>query len=259
MNHKHKLNYISSGEVRPTIGISCSVDSGEKTFRFASRSICYVDEDYAKVLAKAGAVPILIPYLSDKATVINIFNKIHGLILTGGGVEFGPKDLKSMPLTLKEQNHRRYDFDSFLLKEALSRNMPIIGICRGCQMLNDITGGELRTLFANEIETHMPTKNSDDDFKICHRVFIEDDTKLKKLIGEDYIGTNSHHLQAVKFTGPNFKISSYAQDKVPEAIESTKHPFALGLQFHPEKASEMPFSIKIWQSMVAAALEFSKK
>jgi putative glutamine amidotransferase len=129
---------------------------------------------------------------------------------------------------LREQNPDRYDFESEIIKYALKMGTPLLGICRGYQMINELMGGSLDNLPG---KAHLKREAG---AQPSHRIFIECETILYQAIQSEKAEVNSIHTQAIDQVGKGRKVTSYSKDKVIESMEGTTSQLILGLQFHPE-------------------------
>lgn len=190
--------------------------------------------DYAGAISKMGAVPFMIPY--DANAIDDVLDVADGILIPGGDVDVHPskynEEVKSNTLNL---NSERTDYDFKLLDKVFERNMPLLGICYGMQLLNVYLGGSL----IQHIHDHDPNliQHMRDDLKDkpAHGLEIEPGSKLADIAnGKLSWEVNSTHHQAAKEVGPDVRISARASDGVIEAIESPKYNFALGVEWHPE-------------------------
>ena len=215
-------------------------------FQKENQNYYSIYETYSKAIELAGGIPVFIPSLSD----ISSLKRFDGFLISGGGqgVKYQEKDGK-LP-SLREQNPERYDFETKIIKYALENNKPLIGICRGCQMLNETQGGTI--LDIKQIPDSLNHRQTTDKEKPTHEITIQG--KLKQILQTETIEVNSIHSQAINKVAKGFKPIAKAKDNVIEAIESTEHNFILGLQFHPEKMLETnPCFIKIFQEFIKKA------
>lgn len=214
---------------KPVIGITVSFDSEDEQGLIPGKALQYVSAHFSRAVDYYGGWPVLIPP-AGKGCLQGIVDLLDGIIVTGGMRSLSPESYEKDFLPgLEEQNPARYSYDSFLIREALERNVPLLGICRGHQMLNEVTGGTTY-LKLKEAGRHRK-ENGDPAF---HYASAGQGTLLEKAAGPGRILVNSYHAQAVDAVGPGIIISGRAEDGSVEAIESTGHAFAVGLQFHPE-------------------------
>ena len=211
---------------KPKIGITTawSVESWGDSIE--SRGYNYVGRTYIEAIISAGGIPILIPQIDHK-DISEVLNTIDGLIFTGGGDarKFSKEDLPD----LREQQPLRYDFEAELMKSAKKEGKPILGICRGFQMIIEAFGGSLSK---EVVEGH---KQRLDGSKPWHKVNIESDSFLFKIVNDQQWNVNSFHIQKVEKVPETFKAVAIAEDGVVEAVESKDDSFIVGMQFHPEE------------------------
>ena len=182
---------------------------------------------YIEAIKEAGGDPMPFPP-SPKAK--EIAEGYRGIVLSGGG-DIDPElygERQGFPLYNVDRDRDVFEIE--LAKLAMENGIPILGICRGAQVLNVALGG---TLF-QDIRSQIPgaLKHTDDE---THVINILEGSLLRSIIGREEVIANSSHHQAVKALGEGLSISARSEDGVIEAIEHEFHPFALGLQPHPER------------------------
>ncbi|MBU4293278.1 MAG: gamma-glutamyl-gamma-aminobutyrate hydrolase family protein [Actinobacteria bacterium] len=243
----------------PVIGISCFCNLG----KIGTDETPYyrVSRNYIEPIIKCGGIPFIIPSFISESLSEKILNIINGLIMTGGCGSSDKDDrieVKEKPRTLRGQNERRYIADRYLIEAALKRNMPLMGMCRGMQMICEIAGGKLNDKFLDEIDTGgvLHRQESSGNFP-THMINLEEGSQLQKILGVKEINVNSFHNQFCVEPGKNFKASAWAKNGITETIESTVLNFALGLQFHPEMMfNDYPIFIKIFKAFVDKCREY---
>lgn len=219
---------------RPAIGITCSTVQSESSG--APLRHCQ-NLSYIRAVASAGGVPLLIPDLRDKAALSSLYDLCDGLLLPGGG------DID--PARFGEPRHERCGQPSPLRDEVeltLTRwtvrdRKPVLAICRGIQVLNVALGGSLYQDIAAQLcgaEKHDWYPDYPRD-RLSHVVEIGRGTILSEVLDGRSLPVNSLHHQALKDIGPQASIAARAADGVIEALEVKDHPFALGVQWHPEE------------------------
>ncbi|MER9534236.1 gamma-glutamyl-gamma-aminobutyrate hydrolase family protein [Mesorhizobium sp. M0309] len=190
---------------------------------------------YVRAIAKAGAFPIILPYVkADEVSAV--LDQISGLVLTGGGdfptELYGAAPHSAVQRTIPERDN----FEFALARSALDRSMPVLGICRGMQILNVVGGGTIYPHTLDELPNVIDHRNGTPLDQTVHEVHLERNTKLWRLCGEQpsSFRVNSYHHQAIKQLAPEFVVSARANDGVVEAIEAPGRPFVIGVQWHPE-------------------------
>lgn len=209
----------------PVIGVTANFSDGN----------CSLADGYCTSILRAGGLPLIIPPYDDTDALLSTLEHLDGLLLTGGG-DINPLYLGEEPVNeLHSINHRRDRQELLLTRLAADRQIPILGICRGLQVLTAALGG---TLY-QDIHTQAGTVCLKHDQQLdrsyaSHTLHIEPDTLLARLFGTDRLPVNSFHHQAVREPAPGFRVSGRAADGIIEAVESAEHKSMLGVQWHPE-------------------------
>lgn len=193
----------------------------------------YVNRDYVRSVLAAGGVPVMLPMTDDKEAVKDALDLCDGLILSGGQdvypLYYGQEPHRSLGEVLPERD----DFDYELYRLARERDIPVLGICRGTQIIATAEGGTLHQdlCFVDNAlkhsQGHTPSMPS-------HHISIEKGTKLFDVVGEERIAVNSFHHQVVNEPGKDMIVSAKADDGVIEAIEHKDAKFVVAVQWHPE-------------------------
>ncbi len=219
-------NCFPAYKALPVIGITGNFSEGN----------CTVADGYIRSVLAAGGVPLIIPPYDDTDILLNTLDHIDGLLLTGGGdinpLFFGEDPVKE----LGGINPRRDRQELLMASLAADRQIPVLGICRGIQIMMAALGGTLYQDFHSQSSTRC-IKHSQDLERSCpsHTVSVEEDTLLKKIVGgKERLYVNSFHHQAVKEPAPGFRVSARANDGIIEAVESTEYKPMIGVQWHPE-------------------------
>lgn len=195
-----------------------------------------VPATYTHALELAGAAPVLIPLNLGEETLRAVFARLDGLLLHGG-VDIHPKEFgEAVEPFCGEIDVARDAVELRLTRWALYDQKPILGICRGIQMLNVAAGGSLyqdtRTQLGNVLDhARQPGEPYN---RLTHSVEIAPDSDLARALGTTHLNVNSLHHQALKEIAPGFHVIARAPDGVVEGIEADTPQFAMGVQFHPE-------------------------
>jgi putative glutamine amidotransferase len=206
---------------------------------------------YTDAVQKAGGVPVLLP--PNQVNPGRIFDVIDGLILAGGG-DINPElygDL-SHPMVYSV-NAERDQFELSLAKLAFTGKIPILGICRGMQMLNIASGGDLVIHVPDVYGTDIMHRIDEPTSPIEHDIKIEANSRLAKITQTTKISVVSWHHQAVGNVPSDWRIAAFAPDGLVEAIEYKSHPWILGVQWHPEMSPKDAINARIFQAFVEAA------
>lgn len=210
---------------KPLIGISCQRPGNNSQSRLT----------YTQSVIKAGGIPVLIPITEDSLILRNIINRIDGIIMIGGedihpsyyGEEAIPELGKVDPV--------RDVYDIALIKMAHDHNIPMLGICRGEQLINVAFGGTLyQDIPAQCQDTTVNHSQNEPSSTPTHKINILPGSQIANIFGETEMMTNTHHHQAVKKVAPGFKATAWATDSIVEAIENIEGYPIWGTQFHPE-------------------------
>lgn len=219
---------------KPIIGISGSILEEQNDDAFLGYERSYVNNDYIKAVIENGGIPFIIPLNIEDSVVEEQINNIDGLILSGGH-DINPLIYNQEPKEkLGKTFYERDRFDYTLIKFALKRNIPILGICRGFQLLNVYFGGSLLQDLSYSKDINIKHDQEYGPKRISHSIKILKNTKLNSIINQDEILVNSFHHQAIDKLAENLKISAISKDGVIEAFEQEDYNFLLGVQWHPE-------------------------
>ncbi len=190
--------------------------------------------DYLRSVEFAGGIPVVLAP-SGPALHPSFIDRLDGLVVTGG-VDVDPK-IYGAPRhpAVKLTNTDRDAFELILVHEALERRIPVLGICRGMQVLNVALGGTL----IQDIPTVLHTSINHIDMdrpraSIAHPVFIVPHTRLHRILNHEQVQVNSFHHQAVNELGTGLIPNAYSPDGIIEGIEYTGDQFVMGVQWHPE-------------------------
>lgn len=227
------------------IGLTAAFDEEE--------DCCYLSRPYVDAVVRAGGMPVILPPLPLEMAAV-VLDHVRGLLLSGGGdldpVSFGEEPL---PGTGKV-SPRRDVFELALARAALIRQVPVLGICRGMQVLNVAAGGTIYQDLGLGVSRPLKHFQEAPRWYGTHHIEIRPGTKLAGIFNVSRLRVNSFHHQAVHRVASGFRVSAVAPDGVIEAIEAEAHPFAVGVQFHPERMWEKEaVFLGLFSALVAAA------
>ena len=227
-------------QAQPIIGVSIDLRTESK----ARKEEYFLCTHYTQALEKAGAIPVLFSYA--EATIDALLPFCDGILITGGGFTIDPaffnqKNTSSLPL-----NSKRTQFELSLFHKAYALSIPILGICGGAQLINVALGGTLIQKLPSSNISHI-----DNPYQATHSLQLVQNTLLCTICkGAETIRTNTSHQQAIDQLGKNVLINAIAEDKITEGIELKNYPFCLGLQWHPEYFSAIPYDYHIFSSFI---------
>jgi len=215
----------------PMIGITTYRNNNQYGFPQYSLS-----EAYNAALARAGGLPIMIPLALPESSLEALLPRMDGLLLSGGG-DIHPQIYNHTlhPLVSNVDNDRDR-VELRLLDEAIQVGLPVLGICRGFQVINVGLGGSLY----EDILDQRPESSEHQYYPdwpldhLAHEVKIDQNSRLANILGGVEFEVNSLHHQGVENLAPGLKPTGFAPDGLLEAFEIPDHPFALGVQWHPE-------------------------
>lgn len=203
---------------------------------------------YVKAIYNAGGVPVILPPTRDENLISNYLSLCRGILLSGGG-DIDPAWWGENPVKgLGKISLLRDYFEIQITRAANRRKIPVLGICRGCQVMNVAGGGSLIQDLPGEFE-HDQNAPRDVPF---HVILIESGSKLASIINKNNVKVNSFHHQAVKKLAHSLKITAFAPDGTVEALEDPDQAFFIGVQWHPECLSDEP-SIQLFKAFVHSA------
>ncbi|GAB1476434.1 gamma-glutamyl-gamma-aminobutyrate hydrolase family protein [Bacillota bacterium] len=212
---------------------------------------------YIDAVEKAGGNPVLLPLIETEEAAESLLDSIDALVLTGGE-DVDPSYYGEDPdPNLEDVNVERDTSDFLLLQAALDRDLPVLAICRGFQVLNVISGGSLYqdipTLYGTEV-LHRSVDQVDFAY---HDIDISEGSLLADIMGAGTLNVNSWHHQGVKNLGEGLDVIANSEDGMVEAVQKEGSTFVLGLQFHPEWHVDYGETehLKIFEKLVELASE----
>ena len=214
---------------KPIIGITLDYEKRGEYSKFPWYAI---RKNYLQSIEDVGGFPL--PLLHSLENIEDISNIIDGLVITGGNFDINPSLYGDINNNSRNNKNLRTAFELALCKKCLEKNIPIFGICGGEQLINVALGGtliqDIKSLNLKTLEHEQLSPRN----QTSHKVYIEYNTILHKIIGKKFINVNSAHHQAVDKLGKDVIVSSKAKDGIIESIESVNYRWCIGVQWHPE-------------------------
>lgn len=233
----------------PIIGIT--VSKLLKKHRFYNQS----PSAYSEAIIRAGGLPILIPVEFPVSNIANLFDKLDGLLLSGGG-DVNSTFYNGEPhAAIEGVCEERDQLEIELLKHAIQANKPVLGICRGTQLINVALGGTLYTHIPDQFKTEIIHNTPEENGRDClvHEIELDPTSKLGKITGQNRISVNSFHHQAIRTVAPDLRVTARATDGLIEAVELAGDPFGvIGVQWHPECLLDLQSHLQIFKAFTAA-------
>ena len=224
LNQKVDSELIPGIKRFPLIGISTDI-SPKRTA---------VNTAYVQSVILSGGIPYMIPVTDNVEILRQIVSRLDGIVFTGG------EDIQPMYYgdllyeKLEEVSPARDTFDLMVLKMAADRNIPILGICRGLQLMNVAFGGTLYQDLPTQHPSSVNHRQKESGTTPTHPISIIKESKLAEITGQEVLQVNTFHHQAIRELAPGFKITAWAPDSIAEAIEAYPIRQMIGVQFHPE-------------------------
>lgn len=221
---------------KPIIAIAGGIVK-DLRIEFAGEDYTRINNNYPRAIAAAGGVPVILPLINDIDILINQLSICDGLLLPGG-MDINPLAYKELPRPLLGFCNELVDWYHInLAQKALELNKPILGICRGCQVINVAFGGTLYQDVSYATDYPIMHKQESQLSEKCHPIYIEENSIVSEVFGKSYIVNSAHH-QAVKEVAPNFRNTAISPDGIIEAIEMINKSFIIGIQWHPEMMAQ---------------------
>lgn len=236
--------------MRPVIGIPCQAD-----FRAGSKRPIYGNNrTYVHAVESAGGLPILIPLLKDFHELEGLLPRLDGIVFSGG--------IDLQPSLYGEEKHPATDdgdpkldeFEIALATWALQEDIPILGVCRGMQLLNVVLEGDLYQDINSQRPGAMEHCRRDlPRTTLTHTVTLEEGSIAASIMGTQQFSVNSLHHQAVKNPGKGVRVSGRADDGIGEVLEVPGRRFVLAAQGHPEEIyTHVPVFKRLFEGFIAA-------
>jgi gamma-glutamyl-gamma-aminobutyrate hydrolase PuuD len=221
-----------------------------------NKFIDYVAEAHLALLVRLKTLPVMVPVVEGaRACLPGYLADMRGLLLVEGE-DIEPKHFKATRENYShlEKTHPLKDgIEMELIRHALRKNLPILGICRGSQLLNVVCGGTLYGDVQREKKSRLKHINFDHYDSYRHPISIVAGSPLEKWYARKALRVNSYHHQGIRELAPRFRPMAYTKDGLVEGYYDPKKNFVVGLQFHPERLlEERSGNWRIWKAFGAA-------
>ena len=216
----------------------------------------FVGEYHLELILRFGGVPIILPRLSGTAKILDQFEPMHGLLIVEGE-DVSPsryQGIKDSQRWIQELDLSKDEVEFGLMKRALAGDVPILGICRGCHILNVVSGGTLYADVQREKGSSLKHSDKDNYDTYRHPIQIKSDTPLARWYEAGRLMVNSYHHQGVRKLASCFAPMAVSSDGLVEGFYDPHQAFRIGLQFHPERMlQDEPRGAKVYEDFVRAA------
>lgn len=214
---------------------------------------------YTQAIINAGGIPLMVPLGLDPNAWLQIFNMVDGVMLPGGGDVLPASYNHPVETQLRGADADRDMFEIWLAQAAIAQEKPLLGICRGHQVINVALGGTLW----QDIPSQQPSDTMHDTqglparSHISHTATVDPDSRLGRSLQEREVSVNSIHHQAIQELGKGLRVTAVSSDEIIEGVELPDHPFAVGVQWHPEwLVQKDPVHRRLFASFLQAASEW---
>lgn len=239
--------------MNPLIGITGRKDASA---RLVNSPLYAVGQTYVRAIQKVGGTPLIIPPLLSEREWVLLSRRLDGVLFSGGG-DIDPTYYdQTASRSLGGVDELRDQSEITGMRVSIAAGLPLLGICRGQQVLNVALGGTLYQDIATQLSSplehaYLPARPME---QIVHPVAIEPGSRLAEILGGRDLGVNSAHHQAVWVSGAGLRVVATAPDGVIEALELEEHPFCLSVQWHPEAMVKIADTMyPLFAAFVAAA------
>ncbi len=231
----------------PVIGITVG-------YREDDRPTCSLPVTYVDSVVLAGGLPLLLPPVKDDRVIDKLLERVSGVLFTGGP-DVDPAAYGQEPHPKTQPLHpRRSNFELALVRLAVGRGLPVMGICLGCQMINVALRGSLHQHLPDHVTSPLPHSPDEAGKRTYHRVTIDPDSRLAGIVGATELEANSSHHQSIRSVSPELRAVAWSEDGVIEGAEAVDDRFILAIQWHPENlAAERAQHLALFRALVEAA------
>jgi gamma-glutamyl-gamma-aminobutyrate hydrolase PuuD len=237
----------SASDRRPRIGLTMYLEVAR--WGTWERTAALVPEVYLDGVTAAGGTPVLLPPVATDTTVVDV---LDGLVVIGGA-DIEPSTYGADPHPQTRSHPERDAHEAALLRAAMDRHMPVLGLCRGTQLVNVVLGGSLHQ--------HLPDVVGHDDHRPGPSLFgtstvrVEPGSRLFEIVGSE-VKVPCYHHQALDRIAPGLRVTATAADGTVEALESTGPEWMVGVQWHPE---EDVHDLRLLSAHVEAARAYASR
>jgi len=213
-----------------------------------------LQHSYVNAIAQAGGLVIPIPSMLSEEDFLQLYSQLDGILFSGGGdISLDYFDGSDHP-RIGGVDDARDTSELSLMRAAANDGKPILGICRGAQVMNVALGGTLYTHVIDQLPGAIDHEYPGNLRKvIVHPVNVDETTRAAEIFGETLLRVNSLHHQGLKDIAPPLRVAGHAPDGLVEVVEIPDHPFAVSVQWHPEWLTDQQPTRNLFRRFVEAA------
>jgi gamma-glutamyl-gamma-aminobutyrate hydrolase PuuD len=230
---------------RPLIGVNCEYHSHAQ---YSVRDQIGLYTPYYRALLSAGALPVVVPITDDQDALAEYLDRLDGFLFTGGADVPPEAYARNRHPSTVEAHPRRFAQDRLLAELVLQREIPVLAICMGMQLVNVVYGGTL----IQDIQTGIRHTAIDEGNDSYHSIVIEEENLLRDVLAATKLEVNSSHHQALEKLAPGLRVLARAADGIVEAVQMTDRAFLVAVQWHPERIVERPEQLRLFEAFVGA-------
>jgi putative glutamine amidotransferase len=232
----------------PLIGLTTSVSVDAYPGR------AYTNAAYVLAVQQAGGVPVLLPPQLAGTARDELWRRLDGLVLSGGGDMDPARFGEHRHPTVYDVSAARDELEIDLTRRALAEGIPLLAICRGIQVVNVALGGTLYQDIPTDLRSPIAHTQKERRDQPTHPVKVQEGSRLAEILGRLEVDVNSFHHQALRELGRGLRAVAAAPDGVIEGVEVAEHPFAVAIQWHPEELVAQDLAAReLFRAVVEAA------
>lgn len=221
--------------MKPIIGVTPDFNPGDREDMGGREPTYFLRARYLRAIEDLGGIPVILPLAMDQGICKRLIAGLQGLLLTGSGPDLPPESYgERQRFRFRVMSRQRSAFELEMARLAAQANLPTLGICGGMQVINVALGGSLVQDIPSQLRSAFPHRPSGPATRLSHPVRVAPRSLLRRITRQARFRVNSSHHQSIKRPAPSLVVSAVAPDGVIEAIEAPRHPFLMGVQWHPE-------------------------
>ncbi len=222
-------------QMKPVIGVTSDFNAGDRKDLGGREPTYFLRARYLQAIDDLGGIPLILPLAEDPSLRRQLLKKLDGLLLTGSGPDLPPSLYgERRRYRYAVMSRRRSSFEIEMARLVADSRLPVLGICGGMQALNVALGGTLIQDIPSQLPSALQHRQTTRATRLSHWVHVTPKSLLRRIVRLPRMRVNSSHHQSIKEVASSLVVSALAPDGVIEAVESRRHPFFLGVQWHPE-------------------------